>query len=168
MSDIPVDPTAPTVKRMPAVAGPAAPPPPPASGTVKLTDRIYHLEEDFSARAQAAYEAICGHLRTGIFDWVVSDRDAENCIRELAPLSFAETMALIHKLGEHKEGSTNLLAKLYDRGLESREQVSRWRKLLHDKLLSATNREGQIPDLNAKLAEYQGKYVPSSVLQRGF
>jgi len=162
-SDPYVDPTTPTVKGMkPPV------PKPQADGTLKLTDKIFHLEEDFSARAQAAYEGCKQHLRTGIFDWVVSDGDTEAVMKEFAPLGFAETIALVHKLGEHKDGSTNLLAKFYDRGLESREQITRWRKLMHDKLLSASNEKGQIPDLNVKLAEYQTRYVPANILQRGF
>jgi hypothetical protein len=165
--DRPVGPDTPTVKAVPSPAAAKAAEKA-GSGTLRMADRIYHLEEDFSARAEKAFEACCRHLHTGIFDWVVSDGDTEACMQELKPLSFAEVIAVIHKLGETRDGSTNLLTKLYDRGLESREQIAAWRKLMHDKLLSATNRDGQIPDLNVKLAEYQLKYVPANVLQRGF
>ena len=41
-------------------------------------------------------------------------------------------------------------------------------KLIHDKLLSATSKDGKIPDLNVKVSEYQTKYIPPNVLQRGF
>jgi hypothetical protein len=139
----------------------------PDAPTVRTGANLYHLEENLSLAAVTAYEACSKHLHTGLLDWAVTDSDARACIAAVARLSFAELVAVVHRLGDTADGGTNLLAKLYERGFESEALVTEWRTLLHDKFVGATQ-DGLLPDLNQKLAEYQERYVPANILARGF
>jgi hypothetical protein len=140
----------------------------PAAATVRAGPNMYHLEESFSKAAEEALARCREHLHTGALDWSVSATDARNVMAALAPLDYAELVAVVHRLGETADGRSNLLAKLYERGLDTAELCAEWRKLLSQKFLGAAKVGRLLPDLNLKFADYQATYVPASVLARGF